>query len=267
MSALATDITVFRVDLRTGTVERKEDSVATEAPLHVFFDRIHLVSILSSPTMLKELVMGHLLGEGLIRSVNEVVDVEFTEGNKCVLSLRDIDAEDRVIVSRPFARLILSACGTLGYKSLSELLESLQLKPVPSWQVKAKTLLDCMKRLNTSTDTFRITGGVHVAGLFQQQGALVMLAEDVGRHNAVDKVVGAAALRGDHLGKCFLGLSGRLTADIVLKAARVGIPIVASLAAAVDSGVVVAKKAKMTLVGFARGQRMNIYTCPERIAV
>lgn len=267
MSELATDVTVFRVDLRTGTVERKEDSVATEAPLHVFLDRIHLVSILSSPTMLKELVMGHLLGEGLIRSVNEVANVEFTERNKCIVSLREIDAEDRLIVSRPFTRLILSACGTLGYKSLSKLLESLELKPLPSWQLKAKTLLDCIRRLNTSADTFRTTGGVHVAGLFQQQGALVVLAEDVGRHNAVDKVIGAAALRGEHLGRCFLGLSGRLTADIVLKAARVGIPVVASLAAAIDSGVVVAEKAKMTLVGFARGHRMNIYTCPERITV
>jgi FdhD protein len=267
MSELATDVTVFRVDLRTRTVERKGDSVATEAPLHVFFNQIHLVSILSSPTMLKELVIGHLLGEGLIRSVNEVADVEFTEGNRCIVSLREIDAEDRVIVSRPFARLMLSACGTSGYKSLSELLESLELKALPSWQVKGKILLDCIKQLNTSADTFRTTGGVHVAALFRQNGALVVLAEDVGRHNAVDKVVGAAALRGEQLDRCFLGLSGRLTADIVLKAARVGIPIVASLAAAIDSGVVVAERAKMTLVGFARGQRMNIYTCPERIIV
>lgn len=267
MSEMTRNISLSQVNLKAERMERKEDSVAVEVPLHVFLDGIHLVSILSSPAMLKELVVGHLLGEGLIRSVDEIENLEFYEGNRCIVSLRAIDAEQRVVVSRPFVRLIVSACGTVGYRSLSELLESVKLPPLPSWQVQARTLLECVRRLNTLADTFRKTGGVHVAGLFQRRGALVLLGEDVGRHNAVDKVVGAAALKGKHLGGCFLALSGRLSADIVLKAARVGIPVVASLAAALDSGVAVAEKAELTLVGFARGERMNVYTCPERIVV
>jgi FdhD protein len=257
---------VSRIDVRTETVERKRDIIAREAPLHVFLNGIHFVSILSSPAMRTELVAGHLLGEGVIYSANEIQNLNWDEENRCTVSLRTNDAADRV-VSRSFTRLILSTCGNIRYRSLSELLDNVKLMPLPSWRVKAKTLLGCVRRLNTLADTFRTTGGVHVAGLFHRHGKLKVLAEDVGRHNAVDKVIGAVALEGEDLGCCFLGLSGRLTADIVLKAARVGIPVVASLAAAIDSGVVVAEKAGMTLVGFARGARMTVYTCPERIVV
>jgi FdhD protein len=266
VNAMTRNASVSRIDVRTEKVERKRDTIAREAPLHVFLNGIHFVSILSSPAMQTELVVGHLLGEGVIRSANEIDNLDLDEENRCTVSLRTNDAADRV-VSRSFTRLILSACGTIGYRSLSELLDSVKLMPLPSWRVKAKTLLGCVRRLNTLADTFRTTGGVHVAGLFHRRGTLVVIAEDVGRHNAVDKVIGAVALKGEKLGSCFLGLSGRLTADIVLKAARVGIPVAASLAAAIDSGVVVAEKAGMTLVGFVRGARMNVYTCPERIVV
>jgi len=93
----------------------------------------------------------------------------------------------------------------------------------------------------------------------------VAFAEDVGRHNAVDKAIGIGALNETDFGECFLALSGRLTGDMALKAARVGLPIVASLAAAIDSGIAVAKDAGLTLIGFVRGKRMNIYNFPERI--
>ena len=91
------------------------------------------------------------------------------------------------------------------------------------------------------------------------------LAEDVGRHNAVDKVIGAATTKNVELSNLFLALSGRLTGDIVLKAARTKIPIIASLSAAISSGLETANLTKITLIGFVRGQRMNVYTYPERI--
>ena len=91
------------------------------------------------------------------------------------------------------------------------------------------------------------------------------MAEDVGRHNAVDKVIGMTVLKGQSFGECFLALSGRMSGDVAFKAAKVGIPIVASIASALSSGVDFAEKANLTLVGFVRGKRMNIYTFPERI--
>ena len=122
-----------------------------------------------------------------------------------------------------------------------------------------------MKALNLSAPTFKKTGGVHAAAIFSHKGKLIFLAEDVGRHNAVDKVIGFASIRQIALSNCFLGLSGRLTADIVLKAARVGVPVMASLSAAIDSGIRVADRAGVTLVGFVRGNRMTVYSHIDRI--
>jgi FdhD protein len=93
------------------------------------------------------------------------------------------------------------------------------------------------------------------------------LAEDVGRHNAVDKVIGMAALNQTKFSDCFLTSTGRLSGDIVFKASKVGLPIVASLGAALDSGVAMAAAANLTLAGFVRGKRMNIYNAPERITL
>ena len=94
---------------------------------------------------------------------------------------------------------------------------------------------------------------------------MAALAEDVGRHNAVDKVIGIAALNSAVFGECFLALSGRMSGDVAFKAAKVGLPIIASLAAALSSGIAMAGTANVTLAGFVRGKRINLYTCPERI--
>lgn len=263
---LTKSVEVSRIEVAIAKVGRREDVVARETPLHVFLGEIHFVSVLCSPTLLKELVVGYLLGEGLVSSIDKIVSIDFDKENRCHVILRKTDVEKPVIVSKPFAQLIVSACGSVGYRSLSDLLDIIDLKPLLSWQIKARTVSECVKSLNVLGGTFRKTGGVHVAALFKHRnGELIMLAEDVGRHNAVDKVIGATALEGEDLDGCFLALSGRLTGDIVLKAARVGIPVVASLAAAVDSGVEVAEKTGVTLVGFVRGGRMNVYSGLKRI--
>jgi FdhD protein len=106
---------------------------------------------------------------------------------------------------------------------------------------------------------------VHAAAIYRTDGSMVALAEDVGRHNAVDKAIGVAALKQTDFSECFLTSTGRLSGDIVFKASKVGLPIVASLGAALDSGVAMAEAANLTLAGFVRGKRLNIYTFPERI--
>jgi len=262
MNATTRELPISRVDVNTSEIVKKEDVVASEVPLHIFIGAAHFVSILCSPTMLKELVVGHLLGEGIMNSVDERANIEFREKNRCFVTPAD---DERGVALKPYTRLIVSACGATGYGSLSDLLEDVEWKPLPSWQIQAKIIVESVKRLNVLGKVFRKTGGIHVAALFKRDGEVVILAEDVGRHNAVDKVIGAAALEGGGLSECFLALSGRLTGDIVLKAARVGVPVVASLSAAVNSGVEVAEKAGVTLVGFVRGNRMNIYAGLERI--
>lgn len=169
--------------------------------------------------------------------------------------------EVRLKIAGKFYRIIPSACGGPHQPQALKTLKEIDSKIT----VKAETIQNCVNNLNRLAETFRKTGGVHATAIYKADGTLLAFAEDVGRHNAVDKAVGKCALQKTDFNECFLTLSGRLTADIVLKAVRVGIPIIASIAATLDSGIEIAKKANLTLIGFVRGRRMNVYNAPERI--
>lgn len=263
------EIKVSQIDVMTHKLKRRMDYVAEEKPLHLFINQTHYVTILCSPTLLKELAIGYLLSEGIIGSVDEISKIRLLKGEKCQVRLKSgIDAEKRIALSQPFTRLVLTSCGSPDYWPLSKLIDRLRLRRLPfGFRVHAEVVSKAVKKLNTSAQIFRKTGGVHVAALYSAEGDLMTYAEDVGRHNAVDKVIGVCALKRADFSKCFLASSGRLTGDIVLKAARMRIPIVASLSAAVNSGVEVAKQTGLTLIGFVRGPRMNVFTYPQRILV
>jgi formate dehydrogenase accessory protein FdhD len=239
-----------------------KDYVAEEKPLHIFLNKTRYATILCSPQNLKELAVGHLLTEGLIKSIEEIEKINFKNEDICEVILKsNIDVEKRLKLSRNLSRIILSACG--GPFQPSERLPKIK----SNLKVKAEIIQKCVNTLNFIAEAFKKTGGVHAASIYESDGSLIAFAEDVGRHNAVDKVIGLGALNKTDFSKCFLALSGRLTGDIVSKAAKIGLPIVASLAAAVDSGINIAKEVDLTLIGFVRGRRMNIYNCEERIAV
>jgi len=260
-------VTVSRIDVAKHTIERKKDLVAEEMPLHVFLNQTHYVTILCLPTNLTELAVGYLLSEGVLKSIDEIQEVRLGKAGKCQVRLKpEVNIEKRVSITQPFTRLVISACGSPDYWPLSKLIDRLDLhKLLLDFTVKAEVVSEAVRRLNMLAETFRKTGGVHVAALFSRYGELITYAEDVGRHNAVDKVIGTAVIKKVSLSNCFLASSGRLTGDIVLKAARVGIPVVASLTAAVSSGVEAARRTGQTLIGFVRGSRMNVFTYPERI--
>ena len=131
--------------------------------------------------------------------------------------------------------------------------------------IKAQAILDAINQMNEKAKGFKETGGLHDSGIFKADGTMVAFSEDVGRHNTVDKVIGQALLNKENFAECFMFITGRVPGDMIYKAAKVGLPIVASGAAVLNSGISSAEKANITLVGFVRGKRMNIYTCPERI--
>jgi FdhD protein len=255
------DITKF--DLSTGKALKIRDRIAEEVPLHLFVNKTYWATILCSPTNLKELAVGHLLSEGIIKSAEEIEEVTVKQAeSSCHVQLKaGINAEDRVKLSRLHQRVITSACGSGSPYQFTGKTPQVS----SALTVKAQVIFDCVNQLNFKAEGFRQTGGLHVAALFHPDGSIVALAEDVGRHNAVDKVIGMAALNKVAFGECFLALSGRMSGDVAFKAAKVGLPIVASLAAALSSGIATAEAANLTLVGFVRGKRMNIYTVPERI--
>lgn len=258
-------IKVSRMNVSDQSIEEKTDYVAEETSLHIFLNKTHYGAILCSPDQLKEMVVGHLLSEGLLKSTAEIDDLVLKKDGKCLVKLKpDIDAEQRIAKSQHLARLVVSACGYPDYSPLSEAISSLpKLYMTPT--VNAAVVYQSVLQLNTIAEQFRKTGGVHAAALYSQDGKLVALAEDVGRHNAVDKVIGVGATKNMDFRNLFLALSGRLSGDIVLKAARMKLPIIASLAAAISSGLEAAQLTGITLVGFARAKRMNVYTYPERI--
>ena len=254
---------IKKINLSTGETTDALDYVAEEKPLHLYVNRTFWATIQSSPANQKELAVGHLLSEGIIKSPEEIAEIELKEADGvCFVKLTsDIDVEVRMKLSRLHARVILTACG-----SDTPLLFSGKKPEVTSTlTVKAQILSESVKQLNFKAEGYRKTGGLHVAALYTADGALVALAEDVGRHNAVDKVIGMAALKKIDFGGCFLALSGRISGDVAFKAAKVGLPIVASLSAALSSGVNMAELSNLTLAGFVRGKRMNVYTAPERI--
>jgi len=260
------EVLISRIDVSKGALEQKKDYIAEEAPLHIFLNKIHYATILCTPSQLKELVIGHLISEGILKTADEIRKVCLETDGKCQVKLKsDINTEKRIPMSRPFARLIVSACGSPDSWPITKLMDRLDLPRAPKSIVQAKVISESVKELNKIAETFRKTGGVHIAALYSSDGDLMAFAEDVGRHNAVDKVIGSGISKGIEFERCFLASSGRLTGDIVLKCVRMRIPIVASLAAAIDSGVDVAQRTGMTLVGFVRGKRMNVYTYPERI--
>lgn len=259
------EVTITKVDLSSGKTQSIPDFVAEEVPLQLFVNSNFWATLLCSPTNLKELAVGHLLSEGILKSTDEIAEVDLKEAEiTCNVKLKpNINAADRVKLSRLHQRVISSACGAglpYQYKGKTPNVKS-------NLSVKAQVIFDSVSQLNFKAEGFRQTGGLHVAAIYQHDGSVVALAEDVGRHNAVDKVIGMAAFKGTDFACCFVAISGRMSGDVAFKAAKVGIPIVASLSAALSSGISIAEESNLTLVGFVRGKRMNIYTVPTRIIV
>jgi len=258
---LVRQVDITKISLSNKSAEKITDYVAEESPLQLFVNSTFWATILCTPTNIKELAVGHLLSEGIIKSIEEIVEVTEKE-NTCTVKLKpNVNVEDRISISRLHARVIPSACGSgspYQYKGKT-------LNVTSNLTVDAQIVFESVNQLNFKAQVFRQTGGVHAAAIYKGDGSLIAMAEDVGRHNAVDKVIGMAALGKIDFAECFLALSGRISGDVAFKAAKVGLPIVASLSAALSSGIATAQESNLTLAGFVRGKRLNVYTSPYRI--
>jgi len=254
-------VQILKIDVSSHKAQRTEDCVAEEKPFLVFLNESHCITIPCSLSDLKDLAVGHLLSQHIIETTGEIEKLDLKEETCHVKLVDTVDLTKRLELSEMSQRVVHSACGSPAPHQHS----GKTPKVKSDIKIEAQTIQKCVAQLNSLAETFRKTGGVHVAAVFASDGRLVAFAEDVGRHNAVDKAIGKAALADARFAECFLALSGRMTGDMVRKIARVEIPVVASLAAAVDSGIRTAQETGLTLVGFVRGNRMNVYTFPERI--
>jgi|TARA_B100001971_G_C18224768_1_gene559605 FdhD protein len=253
-------IKIRRFELDSGEILDREDRIAADAAICIFINGELFRTLLASPVMIEELVVGHLLGEGIIESTDELVSVEVLPLKVYVELREEVDLK-RLTMGK--VDLITTACGAAVSPSK---LRGLGLSAASmKGTIGAEGIWLMARELNLRSGTYKKTGGTHSAMLFSLEGDPLYFSEDVGRHNAVDKVVGAGVIGGLDFRSCVLVSSGRLSGEIVLKATRMGIPVIASVSGPLESGIRIAESAGITLVGFIRGRRFNVYSHKDRI--
>lgn len=240
-----------------------EDLVTKEFPLTIVFNNNELVTMLCSPVELNHLAVGFLASEGLIKSRDEITRLVVNKktGMAWVETREDSKPDGELI----FKRFISSGCGRGA--SFYHILDIDDKEPnVSKLSISAAKVLTLVKEFQHSSQTFRETGGVHSAALYGDEKILAF-AEDIGRHNAIDKIFGRCLLEGIDISDCIIITSGRISSEILLKVAKGNIPILISRSAPTNLGVKVAKDLGITLIGFVRGKRMNVYTHGWRVKV
>jgi FdhD protein len=250
---------------------RRSDRLATEEPMEIRVEepgaeQRSVAVTMRTPGHDFELAVGFLLTEGLIFGRDDVRSVRYCavpreEQHYNVVSVsvaRSLEFEQRSFYAT-------SSCGVCGKASLDAI--DVQCAPIADGPVIAPAVVTALPdALRGAQAVFERTGGLHAAGLFDPRGTLVASREDVGRHNAVDKLIGAQLLEGRlPLAESILMVSGRASFEIIQKAATAGIPIVCAVSAPSSLAVDAARRFGLTLVGFLRGERFNIYTRAERI--
>lgn len=259
--------------IRRGAAGPERDFVAVEEPMEVRVNGASFAVIMRTPGHDRDLTAGFLLAEDVIHGVDEIGTIEYCtdttdEGRGNTINVTVTGAA----VDRLAARLgerrevtMNSSCGLCGRRTI-ESLQSRVTSVGGHWQVSGDVIASLPDRLRASQVAFESTGGIHAAGLFDRAGALQVLAEDVGRHNAVDKIVGRTLLQGQHpLDDSILLVSGRTSFELVQKALLAGVPLVAAVSAPSSLAIDLATQSGITLCGFVRGARFNIYAHPHRV--
>jgi len=261
--------------LRRGRSGAERDLLAVEEPLEIRVAGEPVATVMRMPGDDHRLALGYLYAEGVLRAADDVTTVSHcgrpgTDGYgnsiDVVPASHAVIAWDRLEATRRTGTST-SACGVCGRVAIQDLLQGIAPAPLGA-PVRAARVVAAVAALREHQPAFDVTGGVHCAALFARDGRLVAAHEDVGRHNAVDKVVGALLIhrtRPSPPEPLILAVSSRAGFEIVQKAARAGIPIVATVSAPTSLAVELACSAGVTLAGFVRGEGMNVYAVPERI--
>jgi FdhD protein len=243
------------------------DELAMEEPLEIRIDTRPFVVTMRTPGNDDELAAGFLFTEGLIRSTSALREIRLNRRNRTGNSIDVFLESDVKIDFNQFRRhgFASSSCGLCGKESIRAVQK--RFAPVRSrMAVPAKLLMDLPNRLRAAQPTFDRTGGLHAAGIFTYEGELVVAREDIGRHNAVDKVIGFGLLNNllpfdNHV----LVVSGRASFEIVQKSLAARVPIVCAVSAPSSLAVELARANAQTLVGFLREKRMNVYVGKQRV--
>ncbi len=261
--------------------QQREDALTVEEPFELRVDGQSLAVIMRTPGNDRELAAGFLLSEGVIARPEEIITLEeavdadglpLANVLNVTLRPRGLSAQGSALQAQPttFERhfAVSASCGLCGKNSIADLMLAVPPLPLTSetLRIPASVLYTLSARLRSEQAVFTHTGGLHAAALFRPDGELLLLREDIGRHNAVDKLIGHGALHGsfpyqEHI----LMVSGRTSFEIIQKALLARIPCIAAISAPSSLAVELADTGGITLIGFLRDHAMNVYTHPERI--
>ncbi|MFT3970628.1 MAG: formate dehydrogenase accessory sulfurtransferase FdhD [Micropruina sp.] len=264
------------VRIEADAAREREDRLAVEEPLELRLGgRAHAVTM-RTPGHDIELAHGWLHAEGVIAGADDVLRAQYCAGSVIddetgtgvnTYNVLDLVLAAGIVPPPVRGSFTSSACGVCGVDSIETLSRQGRWDvALDSSEVAAELLLSLPSRLRAEQRTFDATGGVHAAGLFDLDGRALVVREDVGRHNAVDKVIGWTILRGRlPLSRTVLQVSGRLSFELVQKAYLAGIPIVSAVSAPSSLAVDTARHLGLTVAGFVRGASLNLYTHPHRV--
>ncbi len=254
---------------RKDKIEAAQDVVVVEEPLEIRLGGEPFQVLMRLPGWEKELALGFLYTEGIVRDLAEVITVHFCGTATDPLlppNVVDVRLTEAALArrGRRHVEVSYSSCGLCAKEAVSEICR--KVPPVASQLTTLpETLFALMDRLQESQAVFQATGGTHAVALASPDGKVFIAAEDVGRHNAMDKVIGRAVLTRQDLSGLVALLSGRISFEMALKCVRAGIPILAAVSAPTSMALELARELNLTTVGFMRNQRLNIYTAPERL--
>ncbi len=257
--------------------EEADDRVVVELPLEIVVNGMPLVALMRLPGMDQELAVGFCLTEGIIDDVKRIKLLRHCGSLEAEAAAGEIPGGDALDKGNVVELEVESPRGTDRFSStyvvrtgcggadLSAIEDYHQGWVTSELRIPSKVLYGLEGTLTARQEVFRATGGTHGAGVFDGGGQVLVVAEDVGRHNALDKVVGWCALRGISLEDKILMLSGRVSFEMALKAVRVRIPVLVSVVAASLKTMRIAERAGLTVAGFCDGKRFNVYTHGWRI--
>lgn len=257
-----------------GTQRRRPDAMAAEEPLELRVNGTPLTVTMRTPGDDIDLAHGFLLTEGVIGSMADVFTARYCAGatveGQNTYNVLDVQLAEHVPPPDPSIQrnfYTTSSCGVCGKAALDAVKLATRHSPAADpTTVDTHVLASLPDLLRAKQRVFESTGGLHAAGLFTAEGEALVVREDVGRHNAVDKVLGWAVLNNRvPLAGCVLMVSGRASFELVQKAAMAGIPILAAVSAPSSLAAELAEEQGMTLIGFLRGESMNVYTGAQRI--
>lgn len=245
------------------TVTETTDLVVSEVPLTVYFNDEEIVTMLCSPAQLEELAIGFLLTEGFIKKQEELYSLRYEPEENLIW----IEGKARPLQKELMSKRFLSACCGKSRASFYFANDARLVKPQNSGlQITLTEAYTYANHLQEHLPLFQATGGIHSGGI-ARNGEILLTSYDIGRHNVFDKLFGSAFRAGLDLENHVIFFSGRISSEILLKVAKMKVPILIARSAPTDLALNLARDLKITVIGFARGDRLNIYTFPERILI